>query len=355
MWDFENRLSSVTLPGSGGTVSFKYDPFGRRIYKSSSSGTSIFAYDGDNLVEETNSSGTAVARYSQGLNIDEPLAMLRSSTVSYYESDGVGSVTSLSNAAGSLAQTYTFDSFGNVTAATGSLTNPFRYTGRDFDNETNLQFSRARYYDQTTGRFLSEDPIGFDGGDADFYRYALGSPLMYTDPLGLTVTCVYYQSSGILLCTDDANGNLVVNTKGYSGGGEGQCPKCVNNPQFQGTPSLGPIPTGTWNIGPGYTWNRGADKPPMFNTMRLTPQIGSSPDAFLRSPGFLIHGGRGNGARTASNGCIIIDPDSRRKIAQRGGGTMNVVGGPFIGPPYPPLLPPYIPPVWPVPFPVKPF
>src|SRR5262249_47509994 len=63
-WDFENRLTSVTLPGSGGTVSFKYDPFGHRIYKSSSSATSIYAYDGDNLVEETNSAGTVVARYS---------------------------------------------------------------------------------------------------------------------------------------------------------------------------------------------------------------------------------------------------------------------------------------------------
>jgi YD repeat-containing protein len=60
-WDYENRLTSVTLPGSGGTVSFKYDPFGRRIYKSSGAGTSVYAYDGDNLVEETNSSGTAVA------------------------------------------------------------------------------------------------------------------------------------------------------------------------------------------------------------------------------------------------------------------------------------------------------
>jgi hypothetical protein len=58
----------VTLPGSGGTVSFKYDPFARRIYKSSSSGTSIFAYDGDNLVEETNSSGTAVAHYEDTQN-----------------------------------------------------------------------------------------------------------------------------------------------------------------------------------------------------------------------------------------------------------------------------------------------
>lgn len=58
-------------------VSFKYDPFGRRIYKSSSSGISVFAYDGDNLVEETNAAGAVVARYEQTQKIDEPLAMLR--------------------------------------------------------------------------------------------------------------------------------------------------------------------------------------------------------------------------------------------------------------------------------------
>jgi len=62
--------------------SFKYDPFGRRIEKISP--TSIFAYDSDTLIEPANSSGGVVARYSQGLNIDEPLAMLRSSTTSYY-------------------------------------------------------------------------------------------------------------------------------------------------------------------------------------------------------------------------------------------------------------------------------
>src|SRR5207253_10060668 len=67
-------------------------------------------YDGDNLAEETNASGGVVARYSQGLNIDEPLAMLRSGTTSFYNADGLGSVTSLSNPAGTLAQTYQFDS-----------------------------------------------------------------------------------------------------------------------------------------------------------------------------------------------------------------------------------------------------
>lgn len=70
-WDSENRLSSVTLPGSGSIVSFQYDPFGRRIEKIWPTTTSIFAYDCDNLVETANSSSGVVARYSQGLNIDD--------------------------------------------------------------------------------------------------------------------------------------------------------------------------------------------------------------------------------------------------------------------------------------------
>jgi RHS repeat-associated protein len=185
-WDYENRLTSVTLPSSGGTVTFKYDPFGRRIEKSSTAATSIFAYDGDNLIEETNSSGSVVARYSQTENIDEPLAMLRSSATSYYQADGLGSVTSLANGAGTLTQTYSFDSFGKTTP-TGSVVNPFQYTGRELDSETGLYYYRARYYDQNSGRFLSEDTIGWSGEDANFYRYASNEPSMFIDPLGNTV------------------------------------------------------------------------------------------------------------------------------------------------------------------------
>jgi RHS repeat-associated protein len=184
-WDFENRLTSVTLPGSGGTVSFAYDPFGRRIKKASSAGTSIYAYDGDNLAEEANAAGAAVARYSQGLNIDEPLAMLRSSTTSYYQADGLGSVTSLTNAAGTAAQNYTYDSFGNIIATTGSLVNSFRYTGREWDTETNLYYYRARYYDPNIGRFISEDPIHFKSG-INFYSYVSNSPTGFVDPSGLS-------------------------------------------------------------------------------------------------------------------------------------------------------------------------
>jgi RHS repeat-associated protein len=182
-WDYENRLATVVLPGTGGTATFKYDPFGRRIEKTTSSTTSIYAYDGDNLVEETNATGAVVARYSQTQNIDEPLAMLRSSATSYYHADGLGSISSLSNAAGSIANTYAYDSFGKLTASTGSLVNPFQYTAREFDTETSLYYYRSRYMDASTGRFLSEDPIAFLAG-TNFYTYVENDPVGWADPTG---------------------------------------------------------------------------------------------------------------------------------------------------------------------------
>jgi len=183
-WDPENRLTSVTLSGSGETVSFQYDPFGRRIYKSSPLGTTIFVYDGANVIEEVSAYGSLVALYTQALGIDEPLALLRDDTMTYYLADGLGSVTSLTDAKGNLASTYQYDSFGNLTASTGSISNPFLYTGREFDAETGLYFYRARYYDPSIGRFISEDPIRFRGG-INFYPYVQNNPVNFVDPKGL--------------------------------------------------------------------------------------------------------------------------------------------------------------------------
>jgi RHS repeat-associated protein len=141
-------------------------------------------YYGANSIEEVDQNGNLLARYTQGAGIDEALAELRSGTVSYYEQDGLGSVTSLSSGTGALANTYVYDGFGNLTASTGNLTNPFQYTGRDYDPETGLRYYRARYYDPSTGRFLSEDPIGFDG-DGNLYAYAGDNPASWIDPDGL--------------------------------------------------------------------------------------------------------------------------------------------------------------------------
>lgn len=180
-WDFENRLTQVVNPGVG-TTTYRYDSWGRRIQKSGPLGTTNYLYHGWNAIEELDNNGNILARYTEGEE-DEPFAELRATATSYYEQDGINSVTSLTNPAGALVNTYSFDSFGSLTASTGSITNPFRFTGREFDAETGIYFYRARYYDQNIGRFNSEDPIGFNGGN-NFYRYALNNPMIFTDPSG---------------------------------------------------------------------------------------------------------------------------------------------------------------------------
>jgi hypothetical protein len=75
-------------------------------------------------VETTNQSGGVLCRFAQGQNIDEPLAESTSSGIDYYEADGLGSITSLTNGVGTVAQSYTYDSFGKTTHSTGSLANP---------------------------------------------------------------------------------------------------------------------------------------------------------------------------------------------------------------------------------------
>ena len=207
-WDFENRLTSVVLPGTGGTVSFKYDPFGRRIEKvSPTSGTTIYAYDGDNMVEQLNSSGTATARYTQGPGIDEPLEVYEGGKSYYYHADGLGSIVALTKSTGTAANTYFgYNTFGGMPNPSETVSNPFRFTGRDYDSETGLYYYRARYYDSLFGRFLSEDPIRWAGG-LNLYRYVKNQPEVLTDPTGLAtnksseLTClqctVYAEARGL--------------------------------------------------------------------------------------------------------------------------------------------------------------
>jgi RHS repeat-associated protein len=108
-----------------------------------------------------------------------------------------------------VAASYVYGSFGKLTASTGTVTNPFQYTGRGSDAETGLYYHRARYFDQNVGRFLSEDPIGFGEGP-NFYQYTRNNPLKYVDPWGLTCSCTYQQSSGLMMCADDRTSKVVV-------------------------------------------------------------------------------------------------------------------------------------------------
>jgi hypothetical protein len=96
------------------------------VQKSSPSGTVNYLYDGVNLVEEVDNTGNVLARYTQSGLIDEPLVELRLATTSFYQQDGLGSVTALSSSSAVLANTYMYDSFGKSVGSTGTVTNPFR-------------------------------------------------------------------------------------------------------------------------------------------------------------------------------------------------------------------------------------
>jgi RHS repeat-associated protein len=78
---------------------------------------------------------------------------------------------------------FTYDTFGNVTSGDTTQTR-YLYTGRDWDSDSGLQYNRARWYDPQTGRWISEDPIGFAAGDANLARYVGNGVTYATDPSG---------------------------------------------------------------------------------------------------------------------------------------------------------------------------
>jgi len=200
--DFENRLTGVVkvVNGITTTVTFKYDPFGRRIEKrvsATQNGQSLlnsytYVYDKEDVILEyltrtiNNGAPThVVKKYVHGPGVDEPLAVAKGNNIYFYHADGVGSVVALTNWSGATVEGYTYDTFGKFQRFGNAVMNTYGFTGREYDAETGLYYYRARYYDPQTGRFISKDPIGFAGGDANLYNYVLGDPVNWADPWGL--------------------------------------------------------------------------------------------------------------------------------------------------------------------------
>lgn len=192
-WDAENRLVKAELKKGAQTlrtVTFKYDPFGRRIEKklvdAAGTATRTYVYDGEDIALEIVNAGTTTtqARYVHGPGIDEPLALVQSGQAYYYQADGLGSIVALTDGSQAVVQRYGYESFGMLTVSDPEFENAYTYTGREWDKELGLYFYRARYYDPMEGRFISKDPIGFAGGDVNVYNYVGGNPVNYTDPSG---------------------------------------------------------------------------------------------------------------------------------------------------------------------------
>ncbi len=204
----------------GGTLisrtSYKYDAYGNRIEQdidTNGDGTvdieQRYALDGWNpaLAGSTGNSNwnvwadldglnsnALVSKYLRGDVVDQLFARVDdvSSTLTPYWmlTDHLGSVIAVTDDSGAVQASVHYDGWGKATI-TGSNTaavGRYEWTGREYDAETKLQYNRARYYDAATGRWMSQDPLGFDAGDSNLYRYASNKPTTLTDPSGLLWT-----------------------------------------------------------------------------------------------------------------------------------------------------------------------
>jgi RHS repeat-associated protein len=182
-------LNRTTLAGYGTTagpahessVNYTYDS-GNRLTQlaDTSSGTITRGYDNlDRLTSDAIPQGTVGYDYETAcrrtsLTVPGQFVVL---------ADALGSTVGLADVTGILKTNYTHEPFGNTTATGTSTSNSTAYTGRELD-ATDLYFYRARYYNPTLQRFVSEGPLGFGGGDFNLNVYVGNTPTNYRDPSG---------------------------------------------------------------------------------------------------------------------------------------------------------------------------
>jgi RHS repeat-associated protein len=178
-WNARGELTGLVKAGA--PSSFGYDPLGGRVSKTTGGAANRYLTDGSNPLVEQNGSGTTSATVATS-DLDKFLTRTEGGKTQIYLTDALGTVVGLANTDGSVATTYAYDPNGTPAASGTPSSSPYTFTGRE-DDGTGLLFYRSRYYDPQTGRFISQDPIGYAGG-ANLYQYALSSPTTYTDPSG---------------------------------------------------------------------------------------------------------------------------------------------------------------------------
>ncbi|MBK8151180.1 MAG: RHS domain-containing protein [Acidobacteria bacterium] len=167
--------------------------------------------------------------------------------VRYFIADHLGSTNALTDSSGNVTSSASYDSFGN---ATGNLATRYKFTGREYDDFTGLHYYRARWYDGNLGRFISEDPIGFAGGDVNLYGYVGNGPVELVDPSGLYVEARFSRSLGVMQVTEWRGGLGIIDW--FFGPLREESYSVFSGCRCQETPNQwdvgGPIPNGIYLI-----------------------------------------------------------------------------------------------------------
>ena len=177
------NLTVSQLTSSGGTrLTFDYNHAFRVTGI-----TTVYIYDPwGNLIATADGLGNITAKYIYGKGL---IAMAAPSGRYCYHFNGTASTIAITDMNQNIVNSYAYDPFGQILAQQETIPQPFKYVGQYgvMAEPNGLYYMRARYYDPTVGRFISEDPLGFGGGDVNLYAYVMGNPITFIDPLGLEV------------------------------------------------------------------------------------------------------------------------------------------------------------------------
>gem|GEM_PF-1308459 len=188
-YDYESRVTGITYPNQS-TNSFTYNGLDTRVGMSDSGGSKTFLRDGVSVTSPVLSDGAAT--YTPAIS------ERRSSSTTFYHA-GIKNGDSQSSTGQSVTASVQYDAFGNVTSSSGTWQGPFAYGGPygyQSDPDSGLKLLGHRYYDPSTGRFLTRDPIK-DG--RNWYSYCENNSLKWADPEGRAAAALLPLAAGAAL------------------------------------------------------------------------------------------------------------------------------------------------------------